>query len=45
MTKSDRNQGWVRMSPAGTADVIPYLRFEGCRRFRAIFDAYRREEG
>lgn len=35
---------FVPMSPEGTADVIPYLRFEGCRRFRAIFDAYRREE-
>jgi hypothetical protein len=30
------------MSTEETADVIPYLRFEGCRRFRAIFDAYRR---
>jgi uncharacterized protein (TIGR00369 family) len=35
---------FVPMSPEGTAEVIPYLRFEGCRRFRAIFDAYRREE-
>ena len=32
---------FVPMSPEGTAEVIPYLRFEGCRRFRAIFDAYR----
>lgn len=33
---------FVPMSPEGTAEVIPYLRFEGCRRFRAIFDACRR---
>jgi acyl-coenzyme A thioesterase PaaI-like protein len=32
---------FVPMSPEETADVIPYLRFEGCRRFRSIFDAYR----
>ena len=32
---------FVPMSPEGTAEVIPYLRFEGCRRFRSIFDAYR----
>src|SRR5512141_43340 len=35
---------FVPMSPEGTADVIPYLRFEGCRRFRSIFDAFRRGE-
>jgi len=29
------------MSPEGTAEVIPYLRFDGCRRFRAILDPYR----
>ena len=32
------------MSTEETADVIPYLRFEGCRRFREIFDAYRQGE-
>lgn len=32
---------FVPMSPEGTAQVIPYLRFEGCGKFRAIFDAYR----
>jgi acyl-CoA thioesterase FadM len=32
---------FVPMSPEGTAEVIPYLRFDGCRRFRTIFDAYR----
>jgi hypothetical protein len=32
------------MSPEGTVDVIPYLRFDGCRRFRKIFDAYRQGE-
>jgi len=31
---------FVAMSPEGTAGVVPYLRFEGCRRFRRIFDAY-----
>ncbi len=35
---------FVPMSPEGTAGVIPYLRFEGCRRFRGIFDAYREEK-
>ncbi len=35
---------FVPMSPEGTADVIPYLRFDGCRRFRKIFDAYRQGE-
>jgi len=29
------------MSPEGTAEVIPYLRFDGCRKFRKIFDAAR----
>jgi len=32
---------FLPMSPEGTAEVIPYLRFDGCRRFRAILDAYR----
>ncbi|MGZ8432639.1 MAG: PaaI family thioesterase [Candidatus Deferrimicrobiaceae bacterium] len=32
---------FVPMSPEGTAAVIPYLRFDGCRRFRTIFDAIR----
>ena len=35
---------FVPMSPGGTAEVIPYLRFDGCRRFRSIFDAYRQRE-
>ena len=34
---------FVPMTPAGTAEVIPYLRFEGCRRYRSILDAYRKE--
>lgn len=29
---------FVPMSPEGTAEVIPYLRFDGCRRFRTILD-------
>jgi acyl-coenzyme A thioesterase PaaI-like protein len=33
---------FVPMSREGTAGVIPYLKFESCRRFRAIFDAYLR---
>jgi len=28
------------MSREGTAEVIPYLKFESCRRFRKIFDSY-----
>jgi len=32
---------FVPMSPEGTAEVIPYLRFDGCRRFRTILDADR----
>jgi len=32
---------FIPMSPKGTAEVIPYLRFDGCRRFRGILDAYR----
>jgi len=35
---------FVPMSPEGTAEVIPYLRFDGCRRFRKIFDAHRQGE-
>lgn len=35
---------FVPMSPEGTAGVIPYLRFDGCRRFRKIFDAIGPEE-
>jgi uncharacterized protein (TIGR00369 family) len=31
---------FVPMSPEGTAEVIPYLRFDGCRRFLKIFDGY-----
>ena len=29
------------MDRKGTAEVIPYLKFESCRRFRGIFDAFR----
>ena len=32
---------FVPMSREETAEVIPYLKFESCVRFRAIFDAYR----
>ena len=35
---------FVPMSPEGTAEVIPYLRFDGCRKFRKIFDATRQGE-
>ena len=31
---------FVPMTREATAGVIPYLKFESCRRFRAIFDAY-----
>jgi len=29
------------MSREETADVMPYLRFHDCRKFRALFDAYK----
>jgi acyl-coenzyme A thioesterase PaaI-like protein len=29
------------LSREGTADVLPYLRFHDCRRFRTLFDDYR----
>jgi uncharacterized protein (TIGR00369 family) len=32
---------FVPMSPEGTAEVIPYLKFGTCRRFRTILDGYR----
>lgn len=32
---------FVPMSPDDTAEVIPYLKFETCRRFRTILDGYR----
>ena len=35
---------FVPMSPEGTAEVIPYLRFDGCRKFRKILDATRQGE-
>jgi uncharacterized protein (TIGR00369 family) len=31
---------FVPMSREETADVIPYLRFHGCRKYRAIFETY-----
>ena len=31
---------FVPMTREATAGVMPYLKFESCRRFRAIFDAY-----
>lgn len=32
---------FVPMTREATAGVMPYLKFESCRRFRAIFDGYR----
>jgi uncharacterized protein (TIGR00369 family) len=32
---------FVPMSREGTAEVIPYLKFDLCRRFRTILDGYR----
>jgi uncharacterized protein (TIGR00369 family) len=31
---------FVPMGREETADVIPYLRFHGCRKYRAIFETY-----
>jgi hypothetical protein len=28
------------MSREGTAEVMPYLKFHDCRKFRTIFDGY-----
>jgi len=39
-----RQGKFAPMSTEGTAEVIPYLRFDGCRRFRKIFDGFRRGE-
>jgi uncharacterized protein (TIGR00369 family) len=36
-----RGQGkFVPMDRKGTAEVIPYLKFDRCRRYRSLFDEY-----
>ncbi|MBP2674279.1 MAG: hypothetical protein H6Q84_1119 [Deltaproteobacteria bacterium] len=40
----ERVRAWGKFAPMGrkeTADVLPYLRFHDCRKFRTLFDDYR----